>query len=394
MNSMMYLVALMALALQGEDTPAPEVAPPVAPEVAPEAAAVEAAPQTITERAAARALAGLRELLELDLDAQAAESGLAATAEGGLLAGSDEAVGLTARALFESGREAEAEELLVTRGSATDSDGWLLVERARFALVRDELEQVEALVAAPAGSVPPVVHPERPETWLFLARARARGGDLDAAGPLAYAFTQRAPLHEEAAAAWNLVALLSDERGNTADATEARRRGDELRLWHSVLRARRIQVRENPGEPEPRLGVALAWMEARQLGYARRTLLELTQLFPTYARGWYHLGEVERVSGDLDAARRAWTAALAADPEQHKARFNRAWLDTQRGDLALAQKDWELLVASEAGTDPLFVAAHLQLARILAVRGDYGASEQRYATYRELGGTDPLDPAK
>ena len=89
---------------------------------------------------------------------------------------------MTARALFESGREAEAEQLLAARGSATDPDGWLLVERARFALARDELDAVESLLALPAGSVPPVVHPERPETWLFLARARARGAFPPAAG--------------------------------------------------------------------------------------------------------------------------------------------------------------------------------------------------------------------
>ena len=383
MNSLLYLLAAATLTLQtggASTTPPPSTPPP-------------ATPPTLTQRAAARALRGLRELLELDLDAAAIEKGLTATAEGGLLAGSDEAVALTARALFEAGREAEAEALLGARGSAADPAGWLLVERARSALARDELERVEELLAAPEGSEAPVVHPERSESWLLLARARARGGDLEAAAPLAWAFTQRAPLHAQAATAWNLVALVSDERGNSADATEARRRADELRLWHSILRARRIQVRESPGEPEPRLGLALVWMEARQVERAREVLLELTQLFPRYARGQFHLGEVERLRGDFDAARRAWSAALAADPDQDKARFNRAVIDTQRGDLALAQPDWEILVQREVSTRPPMLEAHLYLARIQLARGDRPAAQQRYARYRELGGTEPLQGA-
>ena len=63
-----------------------------------------------------------------------------------------------------------------------------------------------------------------------------------------------------------------------------------------------------------------------------------------------------------------------------------------RGDAEAARVELEALCDDDhAGSDRRFVGAHLALARVLTQLGDAPAAAARYARYRELGGTEPLE---
>lgn len=337
----------------------------------------------------------LRELLSLDLVAEALATGLPLVGPEGALAHDGEGVALVARALALAGRDTEADALL-DRARVPEADRpWIQIERARLALGRDQLERVAELVGSDAtgeGTGAPVRWPERPEPWLLLGRARARGGRLAEAAPLLEHFVDAHPLDPEAPAAWHLLSRYAVEIGDHAAYETAVERAEQLARWHEVLRARSLQIRRNPDAPEPRLGLALVWMEVRELDRARAILQDLVRRAPDYARGWYHLGEVERLANRPAEAEEAYGRGIALEPDDPKLRFNRGLLRLLTGRPAEARGDFEHLVEGEAAGDARYLAAHLYLARCLVALDDLDAAGKRYERYRELGGTEPLTP--
>jgi tetratricopeptide (TPR) repeat protein len=332
-----------------------------------------------------------RELLELDLPGQVVAEGRALVAPDGQLAREGEAIALVARALFDTEDAAAAWELIDGAQPSPETAAHLDLEKARLWIEGDQLEAAVRFLQRDEDAEG-VRAPKFPESWLLLGRALARSGEPDRAVPLLERFLQMAPMHVEATSALYLLSQQALRSGDGARAQQLAQRAQELGQWHAYYRVRRLQVRETPNEPLPRLGLAQLWLRAGEPGKAIRELDALVALAPDFCTGWFHLGEAHRMRNDLPSAERAYTRALECDPTEIVARHNRAVIARMAGRAAKARADFEWLVASEHARDPRVRPAHLELARLLLAAGEQDAARARHAVYAQLGGTEPLQP--
>ncbi|MEM7306530.1 MAG: tetratricopeptide repeat protein [Planctomycetota bacterium] len=333
----------------------------------------------------------LRELAELGLDAELVTTGQAWIGPGGALAGAAEAAALVARSLFLTGRETEAFETLAA-ARPTDRAGRAAIElmRARLLLERDDLAgALRLLVEEPNGRTAPK-YPDVPDCLLLLGRALVRSDRHDLAEPPLRAFVEKAPLHPEGPSAWHMLFEAALRRNDLAGAKTCRAEKERWTQWHALLRARRLQIRRQPEARLPRLGLALLWIEARELERAEEALEDLLARFPQDAEAWLHLGEVHRMAGRATDAARAYGRSLEQDPTEHRARYSLALLHRDAGRTADARRELEHLLGTEAADEPAFLGAHLELARLLGAAGEADEAARRYARYRELGGTEEL----
>ncbi len=348
--------------------------------------------------ARARRLAAWREALELDLAPQVIEEARVLLAPGAPSAADGELLALFARATFAIGDEQTA--LALCERKASDAEGALALQlaRARFEIERDELAPALKRLTS-IETRDPGDDERHPERLLLLGRALVRAARGSEARALLERFVALAPLDVEAPAALHMLAQLALERRELGPAAELRERARQSSLWQSYFKTRRLQVREHPDDPLPRLGICELWLAAGAAAgapasidnRARAALSELTALFPDFARGWSLSGDFERARGRLDGARAAYARALALDAELPEARVGRARLALAEKRLADARADLEWLVASRFERDERFLAAHLELARVLAELGLVDAARARFAVYRERGGREALE---
>ncbi len=268
--------------------------------------------------------------------------------------------------------------------------------RARLSLLDDELARAESLLLAPATaarSAPSarMRHPDNAHGWLLLGRTWMRAGRTSEAEPVLTRFLEMSPLDAEAPAAWHMLAQAALARGAMDAAAERRARADQSGQWHAFYRARRLQIREAPQEPLPRLGLAQLWLSAGDLPRAQRVLDELLAMSPDFCRGWDALGETRRRLGDGPGARAAYDRAVSCDPDLADARFDRGMLAVADQRWEDARTDFEHLLAGPSGAQAKYLSAHLELARALLRLHDSAGAEKRYARYRELGGTGALE---
>lgn len=324
-----------------------------------------------------------REALELDLPATVLQEGPRMVTAGGELHTDGEAVALVARALFVTGKETLAKSLLRDARPSEDTQVYIALERARIALDEDDL----------AGALRGLVnegklrYPLHPECWLLVGRAFSRAGARDKADPVLARFTELAPLHVETPSAWHMLAQHSLQAGDAGRAAQLQERGQAAARWQAYYRARRIQKREKPAAPLPRLGLAQLWMEAQELERARLELEALIQLAPEFVRGWSHLGRVHAALGSYDAALTAFDKALALDAKDFFARCGQADLVRAMGDTTRAHAEYTWIAENGPEDDARTLRAHLELARLAEDDATRGAHYQRYLA---LGGTEEL----
>lgn len=336
-----------------------------------------------------------RESLELDLPAEVLDAGLAAVSGTGKLARDGEAIALVCRALTLTGGSKRAEELAGATSVDPGTESWIPVARARLALLEDDLPRTVSLLVLPASKDGDLAarmrHPENAQGWLLVGRALVRAGQPGDAEPVLARFVEMAPLDAEAPAAWHMLARAALARGAMEVAAERQKRAEESGQWQAFYRTRRLQIRESPREPLPRLGLAQLWLAVNEFARAERVLDELVALAPEFCRGWAALGEALRRSSDVARARAAYDRALACDPALPEALFDRGLLAVLDQRWSDARTDLEPLVDGPASSEPRFARAHLELARVLLRLGDPAGAGKRYARYRELGGTEPLE---
>ena len=258
----------------------------------------------------------------------------------------------------------------------------------RLHLADDQLDsalQLLANVPGAEGGEPTLRYPELVDSWLLIARTFARAGDLRRAAKAAQEFVKRAPLHPGAPTALHLLATAAVEVRKPELAQRYLSRARELERWHQVLSARRLQLRRSPDSPLPRLGLGMAWMQVAEHDRARVEFERLVREHPSYSRGWFHLGEAHRLSGDLEAAYAAYGRAVETDEEQHLARFNRAMIDlmSQRPDEARSALEF-LVRIPEVESDPRFVEAHLHLSKLYEAAGQGERAQAELQRYEEL----------
>ena len=343
-----------------------------------------------TEATAADPLAPLRELVELDLSHEVVQRFVPRVQAGGDLAHNAEALGLVSGALWDLGREGEAERLLAINTDAVDEAAVLIVARASLAMRRDDLDLALKLLLSESDGRTLARFPDRPAALILLARIFARRGDYRRAEVPAQRFLALANLHPEAHTAFHILAQAAIERGDADAAQRFFERRDAARQWQELFKVRRLQIRQSPDDPLPRLGLALLWMEVEQWPRAARILSDLLERWPDQARAWFHLAECERAQARTSEALRAYDRALRLDPDHAPSRANRALLLIALDRPAEAQRELEQLLAGPTGQDPTYAPAHLALARLLLESEGPESAAARYTIYRSLGGTEPL----
>jgi predicted Zn-dependent protease len=342
-------------------------------------------------QAAPQAYARLAELSELGLDAEVAATGVPLVTGEGELAGDGQAVALVARALFAVGREDEAFRLL-QGAEAEDAAGKvsLALMRARLLLERDRLKEALSLLAEGPSAISKPRFPGVADNQVLLGRALVRLDRHDLAEPVLDAFVRAAPLHPEGPAAWHMLFDCALKRGDVARAEVCRGEQQRLLLWHELLKTRRLQVRRSPEAREPRLGLALLWLDAGELDEAQGALDGLFERHPDDAEAWLHQGELHRKRGRPEDAARAYARTLELAPGDQRARFSLALLHAAAGRAQDARRALETVLASEAAEDPRFLTAHLELARLLSAAGEDEAARARYDLYVARGGKEAL----
>lgn len=337
-----------------------------------------------------------RESIELELPREVLDTGLAAVSGAGPLARDGEAIALVCRALTLTGGTARAEALAGAASVEPSTAAWITVARARLALLDDDLPRAVSLLLMPASSqkgdvTARLLHPENAQCWLLLGRAWVRAGRASDAEPVLARFVEMAPLDAEAPAAWHMLAQAARARAALDVAAERQKRAEQSAQWQAFYRTRRLQIRESPEEPLPRLGLAQLWLAAEEFARAQRVLRDLVALAPEFCRGWASLGEALRRSGDVASARTAYDRALSCDPALPEALFDRGLLAALDERWSAARTDLERLVDGPASSDRRFLRGHLVLARALVRLDDRASAEKRFARYRAWGGQEPLE---
>ncbi len=332
-------------------------------------------------------LATWKESLDLDLPDEVLRDGRALVAKDGALAKDARAIALVSRALDRTGLLKQAHELLDKAANAAPGE-YIVAERARLALEADDLDGVLSLLWDSEKKT--LRTPATNDAWLLAGRARSRRGEWDLALPLIQRFLELEPRCAEAAGAWHLLAVEASRRQDGQRTMECAKREEALGRWHSYYRARLLQVRENPREPLPRLGLAQLWLEAGDAQRARAVLDELLAIAPDFARGWMALGETQRKQDDLEGARKSYDRALELDATLDIARYNRAVIARLQGRDDEARADLEKMLGGSAGRDPRFAGAQLDLARLYAKQGDMQRAAAAFARYQALGGKEKL----
>lgn len=337
-----------------------------------------------------------REALGIDLPREVLAEGEPLVAADGALARDGEALALVARARFLTQAPAfeSAWKLLEGRevDAATKAD--VEIEKARLCVENDELQRaLRLLLENPKAQAPR--WPERAEAWLQAGRAWARTGELRNSAPFLARFVELAPRHREVPTALHLLAQEALERGDGAFAKACVSHAEELSKWHSLWKVRTTQVRLEPDEPLPRIGLAQVWLQAGDAAQAKEVLQGLLARHPQHAQGWFLLGEAERGAGSLEAALAAYSKAIEFEPEHVLARNNRGTIHRLGGRVAEARADFERIVDGPRSADRTALPAHLALARLLEAAGEKDAAQRRFARYVELGGREPLrEPAR
>jgi Flp pilus assembly protein TadD len=168
---------------------------------------------------------------------------------------------------------------------------------------------------------------------------------------------------------------------------------DEMsHLWLQVLPA----ATQRPGEPDPRLLLEEAWMRSRlqkvpgdyislyNLGAALTgegkdhdaavVFREIVQSRPDDSRGWNALGAAVERSGDWQQAEESFTRALAADPGNCDALFNRSQLELKHEQAQPAEAGFLGYLAR----CPEDAEAHAGLAAALVAQENYNAAQPEY----------------
>lgn len=339
--------------------------------------------------------AAWREALALELPREVLAEGESLVAPSGALASDGEAIALVARALQSARRDglAAAAALLAKAHPTPASADFVELERVRLAIESDELARaLMAILPNPEAREPRFA--SRAEAWLYAGRAWVRSGNSARAAPFLVRFVELAPRDRETPSALHLLAQEALARGDGAAAQKMVARAEELSRWHALWKVRTTQIREQPEEPLPRLGLAQLYLQSGEPARAKTVLETLCAMHPEFAQGWFHLGEAERLLNQLPRASELYTKTISLDEHHVLARNNRGMIARLEGRLDDARADFEAIVDGPRAEEKNALSSHLNLARCLVALGRTQDAQSRYERYVRLGGREPLAPAQ
>jgi|688.fasta_scaffold10315_6 hypothetical protein len=255
-----------------------------------------------TQMPSATPLARWREALELDLPQAALAEMRTTLAPGGALRASGEARYLAAQLAFRSGEDKLLGWALEPAGLEASERPWQALARAWLALERDAFDECAKALELNERHEAPMAIAQRIESQILIGKLLDRQGLHVAARAPLERFVREAPLLPEAPSAWHALARGARASGDLERARACALAAQKSAQWHSYYRARRIQLREAPDDPLPRLGLAQLMVAASRDDQARLWLEELTTRWPEEARGWLEYARLESRAGASERA--------------------------------------------------------------------------------------------
>jgi hypothetical protein len=249
------------------------------------------------------ALERWRDAVELDLPREALREMAEQLSAQGSLRASGEARYLAVQLASGANEPRLLELALDPAGLADEQRAWLSLCRARIALSQDAFAECAQALRLDARGQLPAELARLPESDWLLGKLLDRQGRSAAARAPLERFVQNAPLSPQAPAAWHMLARGARESADLERARACTQSGLASAQWHSYYRARRIQLREAPDDPLPRLGLAQLMIAAQRDDIARLWLEELNTRWPSEPRGWLEFARLEQRAGALERAR-------------------------------------------------------------------------------------------
>lgn len=254
---------------------------------------------------------------------------------------------------------------------------------AWYHLGRNLLDAGETQTAIEAFSRAVAIDPRDAAFQTGLGRALRQAGRLDDAMA---ALRQALSIDPQQPAATQLLGLALREQGDDAGASEFLARG--RRYSTEVARDPWLmEAQRHAASVESRLDRARSYIDAGRLESALRLLEALASEHPDRAEIFRRLGEAHARSGHLEAAGTAYAAAIETEPGDAGTRNALAENLMLRGDLAGAEAQADLALASDpANIDVLVTRAAVMLKRgrvqeaadrlleLAARRGDHAAA--------------------
>lgn len=257
-------------------------------------------------------IAAWREALDLDLPQEVLRSAPQLLGPKGALENSGEARYLAARIAFAAGDQSLLASALQTAALPAAEKPWIQLAQARLALEQDDFTGSLRALGWTQDTGLPNALAALPDSWLVLARCFDRQGQHARAREPFERFLSLSPLASEAPSAWHALAREARLRGDAARATQCAQAAQKSAQWHSYYRARRLQMREAPQDPLPRLGLAQLFSSVNRDDLARPYLEELTTRWPKEARGWLEFARLEKRSGQSARAQALYQHYLEA----------------------------------------------------------------------------------
>jgi tetratricopeptide (TPR) repeat protein len=123
-------------------------------------------------------------------------------------------------------------------------------------------------------------------------------------------------------------------------------------LWPEAKLAFENAVRLDPNEPLAWLYLAVSEQELGRLDRAIALLRDVTARFPTFAPGFYRLGDYSLRTGTLDQAERAFTQLIGLAPGEWRGFAGLGEVQLRKGDLPGAARLLEKAVEIDASAKP------------------------------------------
>lgn len=196
--------------------------------------------------------------------------------------------------------------------------------------------------------------------------------------------TRTAELAPDVPAVWYALGRAQERTGNRAAALEAYDRALRLDPKHRQARRRTVQLAllardfararreaerlaaDSPEDPETHLlEGTVAAKDGRREDARRAYRAAIDAAKGGYPEGWLALGDLDRDSGDANAAREAYRKALAKAPDSTAAWLAMGKLEESISNTAAAEKAWRRALA----LDPKFAQAWLALGQLQEDRG-------------------------
>jgi tetratricopeptide (TPR) repeat protein len=138
------------------------------------------------------------------------------------------------------------------------------------------------------------------------------------------------------------------------------------RDWHAALRRLLVAVEEQPTDADAQLTLGTTWQHLGRLPEAHAAYRRTHALVPGHPRPLLNSGWIERQQGDLDAARRSFSAALQLDARSAHAHLELATVLEMQGNKQEALQHYE--ATARLATDPQMAAVARQRLQVLRGR--------------------------